>query len=821
MLKKRRGSTLVITIITLGILLTIGVALLSMSVSEYKMRQSQNKRIRNLYGSESGLDVAYDIIVRDFDSAAQFGAYRAKQLEVDDANEDSPYKESYKNLKKQLEEIEADEDMTAIEKMEARKDIHKQMDILINNEFKRSFKIFLYDSTITESDDRNERNGTYDYSKPNMLKYSIEGKKSDGVTRNYIDGLAEKEADLTQELEDHNDFHWNSVDLVTNKEGSEPITEPTIKVDIPTFPEIETSSEDIKSDSEKYNKNYEIRLNSTFVTSKGNVNVNGENRRTVEAIYKLEVPNYKDVVFGEKEIIDYSIYNDKGLAIGGNMTVGEESGGKEFDLEVNGNIFVEGKQEGTSLENKYNGGISLKNVNEVEFNGNVVTGKTFNIRSDVKEANISKNLYAANVYAGEKDNRDCENSSLNVAKDMVLNNDLTLNAFNTNITVNNFYGINDRKVEESQAGKTNKITGSSSIIVNNYKKKDVNPSSITINEDALIMGVAYIATGNGYATGESVGVKGNYRAYSEHVDSDDNKNTDDDTDNNLEFDADHDEDSPLYLVNGTVIAKNEHFYNYWNNKSGVNSAEAGGVHFGNPDNIKSVGSVVYKDGDETLVKKGKGSIEDLNLSSAKQREYALRVYDMNMEDYTGTLGDSYRDLYNNDSPKRKTVAGLMNFPSSKEGDRFLDDNAIQIGNKDSGFGIFNPSSDRNISIVEAASGSGIEVEDLDGDTITISVPNDKTLNVFIATAGNVTIDGKVNIKGNIIAKGNLDIKGTGKKTITYDEGLVKNLQMIDKELFFEVFGGDEYSKSEPEKKEIVVQYDLTKFLKDLLWKLLN
>ena len=102
MIKKKRGSTLVTTIISFGALLTVGTAMLSMSLGDYKMRISQNNRIMNLYGSESGLDVAYDILVKDFDTAAQFGAFKAKQLEVTGANPNSPYKKIILTYKQPL-----------------------------------------------------------------------------------------------------------------------------------------------------------------------------------------------------------------------------------------------------------------------------------------------------------------------------------------------------------------------------------------------------------------------------------------------------------------------------------------------------------------------------------------------------------------------------------------------------------------------------------------------------------------------------------------------------------------------------------------------
>ena len=105
------------------------------------------------------------------------------------------------------------------------------------------------------------------------------------------------------------------------------------------------------------------------------------------------------------------------------------------------------------------------------------------------------------------------NNKIDFNKDVTVNNDLAINSTNSVINLkNNFYGINDKTTEVTSA---NKALNSSSIIINEVS----NPSNLTIDKDAYIMGVAYLnATnkdGNKYQTGESVAVKGNYLAYTD------------------------------------------------------------------------------------------------------------------------------------------------------------------------------------------------------------------------------------------------------------------------------------------------------------------
>ena len=88
-------------------------------------------------------------------------------------------------------------------------------------------------------------------------------------------------------------------------------------------------------------------------------------------------------------------------------------------------------------------------------------------------------------------------------------NDLSLYATKSHINIDKYYGINDIGGERTVDKDYN---SSSSIIVNTDDIGTKDGSSINIG-DAIINGTAYINTSTPYQTGESVAVKGNYRAY--------------------------------------------------------------------------------------------------------------------------------------------------------------------------------------------------------------------------------------------------------------------------------------------------------------------
>ena len=69
MRNKKSGSSLVVVTIVMGILFTIGTAVLGLTASNYKVRINESKRIENLYASDSGLDVTYNIIAKTSQAA--------------------------------------------------------------------------------------------------------------------------------------------------------------------------------------------------------------------------------------------------------------------------------------------------------------------------------------------------------------------------------------------------------------------------------------------------------------------------------------------------------------------------------------------------------------------------------------------------------------------------------------------------------------------------------------------------------------------------------------------------------------------------------
>lgn len=74
-MEKTKGSTMITILISMTFIIMVGVVSLSVILNDYKMRLNDSKNVANLYGAESGLDMAYNILVKVFDYAVEASNY--------------------------------------------------------------------------------------------------------------------------------------------------------------------------------------------------------------------------------------------------------------------------------------------------------------------------------------------------------------------------------------------------------------------------------------------------------------------------------------------------------------------------------------------------------------------------------------------------------------------------------------------------------------------------------------------------------------------------------------------------------------------------
>ena len=516
-------------------------------------------------------------------------------------------------------------------------------------------------------------------------------------------------------------------------------------------------------------ENITIDVKSTFETKDEDL----KHKRTVSTRFTIVAPQYTAEI---SDVNIYPVFDGKVITADGNMEVNGYKNG-ESSLNITGDIWIKGNSDSEKFNTpeftfeKYKGGIDLENSN-FTMNGNIYTNESLSLRNNVGST-ITGSLYARNLYIGKEANSaTSSDNKITITKDVIVNNDLALNAQNSVIEIqNNFYGINDKTVDSSTA---EKALNSSSIIVNESKD-----SSLTVNNDSYILGVAYLnatdSNGNKYQTGESVAVKGNYLAY-----TDVQGVLDGVKDVTLKY------YSPLQLLESSAETKAEYIYNYYNSEN--NNNEKRNYKFNNGgvtlNNVKSVGTGVDSEG--KITSNNIDLDETPEEISDKRNEFARNVF---------AMGDSteFNNLYESQTVER-TVENQIDFHKVEE----LQDNQFNV-------------EDTILLKVDKEEKKDIVIEN--------NWYNEKEINKgLIVTNCNIVIKGNFNFEGAIITTGNITFEGSGDKTITYDANVIKNILAENKNLQ-EIFKVGKSTTSEIKINSNSSIYNKDSFLKTTAWKI--
>lgn len=513
-----------------------------------------------------------------------------------------------------------------------------------------------------------------------------------------------------------------------------------------------------------------IEVKSNFESKEGDL----KNKRTVQANYEISSPLYNAEV--EKFYI-YPVFDNKAIAIDGNLNIDLSKNALELrETNIKGDIWVKGKKDSKDygiVFDKYDSGIALENT-IFNLNGNIYTSETFRLSSNVDASIVNGSIYANNFYVGNLSNEfTSKGNKITVEGEVILNNDLALNSENSEVILEkNFYGINDKN---SLSGKLE--NQSSSIIVNNSKN-----SSLNIWGESYISGVAYLdataINGDKYQTGESVSVKGNYLAY---------------TDVKVDETTVLRYYSPLQLLekenNDSSLEMKSKYFKYYYDKSPRYQLNDGGITFGNE---------VYSTG--TYIKDGKVEYDNsINLKEnkkilEKKNEFAKNVFSMG---YTSGLVD-LSTVYSNGIVE-KTVANQINF-SKMAGE----DHATKGGK----------------SLILIGNSKDIIIEN---NEVTIDGDKKEIKEGIIISNGNIEIRNSFDFKGTIITSGSLAITGMSNVEIAYDEKVVKEVVLDNKEKLEEVFKTD-LSSVKGEEINLITDskiYENSDILKVSKWQIIK
>lgn len=792
MVKKKRGSSLILVIVVFFMLITFGTVIVSATVTGYKSQINESKRAHNLYAAESGLDATYNIIAKAYEAAivasnkaVETTLYaQGGKVEIERSNLERYNKGEIVEFLFQRTDTDKRTNPSSIFKIENSRIVidREGLSLVEDSIFQKNFKLFL-DKNLSEF----IQQGKY-VSKPENVTVTNENiNNGDSLYYEYSS----------------NDSNFS---YITYENDIKPNFTVTISYDMDNI-------EDGKNVPKAF-----LTLESQFYTgideevetySYSNILVDkpGMQERVITVKYDLDIPRYNPTNTTKKiQIIKRPIF-DNSFAVDGNIYL---SG----NVEISGDVYAKGDSNkaiedndnnvSNSINNvvvfdKYKDGITVEENSEVIINGDVVTTKSFSLRNDTKLI-MNGSMYALNLHLGKYEDFTSNVSGSNILVNalnnevktsdkklkLYLHNDLSIYADNSTVNLEAFYGLNDVNGVDGDS-----INKSSSIIVNSTNNVNLN-----INKDAYIFGTAYINTDSKYQTGESVAIKGNYKAYTTSLEGEAINGSETDKYTGLQFIY----DKPLQLVVSRLDGENQIELNvtekaqYFKDYAEKNSDElVKTVEVNLPDNTFSVGA--YIDGNEV---KGTSSayldtIKDEIITM--QSEFAKKVYG---------FGVAENDFYNPTNEKSvSTELNLSKLPDDKNG-------------KIQGYGydvIFNKDKDKKVILI----GNGLsneQVENLKSESNTIiydfrlgDTSNNKENSInkagfegLILTDGDVEIYGAIEFKGSIIAGGNLICnKDSYKKKFTYDSKVVKEI--------IAYFYDDLYKENNPNESVIIQPND--------------
>ncbi|QAA31167.1 hypothetical protein [Clostridium manihotivorum] len=462
-MRRKKGSTLVTVVVLFAVVFTVGTAVLSMTVVDYKSRITESKRIEHLYGADSGIDTAYNI------------AGSVIKLAITQGNSAA--------------ESHFDSGTNSINSI-----LDSEISKMRNNQtcaYPRTgapTKSRLINDDYTANDD-GIKSLLNDYFKP-VYKSFIE--------QYLLNCIREKKTianlNAVNDTDKYSFVHFNT--------DIEP------RFDESDFYGVDSSNQRVAIGGSPVR--YKLNLVSVYQDN------NGNEARKVSAVYYIDIPNYSGT-YGKKSVtLPMNGVIKKAIAADGDLIIDSVN-----TANVSGDVFIKGSDNtgsGSIAYTKYSGGIAVNNSVNVNFyNGKVVTSRTFRLLNNANNVNVTDdNLYASNIYVGKDENGSAYDSHLNVTKAAIIDNDLAMNATSSYAHLNGgLYAISDiRRTDYAKAGAKEK--SSSSIIMNSTDDS----SEIIVNGKAYIMGTAYINTSEAYQTGESVAVKGNYNAYATMIPQD-------------------------------------------------------------------------------------------------------------------------------------------------------------------------------------------------------------------------------------------------------------------------------------------------------------
>lgn len=458
-------------------------------------------------------------------------------------------------------------------------------------------------------------------------------------------------------------------------------------------------------DVNKLYKYLELNINSKY-TNEGI-------QKTTSVKLKIDVPVYKEPYTVITKVIPINPFCTKVLTAS-ELNV---SGNSEF----NGNVYVSGDL----------------NINESRvtstFNGELAVDGNINLEGDDSTLKV-RDVYTKNIYL---EGSGTIFETVDSGNRVYVKDDLEINNSNQSVNiVGSYYGFSDG---------TNSTTGpdnSSGININEYTGLN-----ITITEDLYLYGTSYVNINDTlkYQTGESLSIKGNYRAYMQPLYLETAVASDGKDLRNVEFEeydymrlADHFFDgSDLTAMHKAAYIK------YYDEEYGDLTIPIN-INL-NVNKIHTIGSTI----DGGSLQEATISIGDYDKFIEAENSYNIQINQLGYE--IDNEGNALGNIYFSDEIK------LENIPDDSENSG----TAAKYIYLDDSTGTYT---------LPSGNYTGVIITNKD-----ILISNNVNFSGLIITSGKLTVSGNINFEGAVIAGGKVTLSSLGNKIFKYNKDIVSNI----------------------------------------------
>ncbi len=505
--------------------------------------------------------------------------------------------------------------------------------------------------------------------------------------------------------------------------------------------------------------------------------------KQMQATFTIKIPSYNAPYYVTNNVIQMptnvlwkkAITSEKDIIIRGN------------NVSIKGDVYAYGTKPGDSLALRDYGGIiagdkSLNQSGKITVEGSVVTSSYVHTNYNDSSIDIEGDVFANSLIIQEDTNR------CNIIVEGTVNtrDDVEINGEEGTIDIEgSYYGFSDGSTVSASHDNSSSIvinspdigdSGGSKLKITGVQTSDEQIDNPDIGNDlytggVFIGGTVYIdVTGGPYQTGESVSIKGNYKAYGEYLDDDlslynSNGGPRDDV-----FDPTNtimDSYPPLVLVDGLNVIEKSKYFNYYDEDYGSDSVKKlklGGAGIEIDNLLFSTGATIRGG----TVNESKALLDSSDIINKKANDFNYMVNKMGDNKYGNPQGlmNTNRVCINNGSGngRFKFSDSVNSYPNETDVNNRRE--LLYINNDD----------DKDLAIIGTPD---IEAPKSISKETTITL-NDENLMGIIITKGDIYISGKINYRGIIVTEGNIYFEDDNPKNITHDmDYILKKIAKLD------------------------------------------